>query len=143
MLSSGFHTRAWAAIVKQAGLESRRFKDLRDTFVSQLVSAGVPLAYVSKQLGHADVAVTAKHYSKWCGGDEYRDPVRLLPGEVPADLLARIALVCEGRHPNSDPTTGTAEGTSSGNPRPFGDFLEHETGLEPATPTLATWRSTN
>ncbi len=22
-------------------------------------------------------------------------------------------------------------------------FLEHETGLEPATPTLATWRSTN
>ena len=23
------------------------------------------------------------------------------------------------------------------------EFLEHETGLEPATPTLATWRSTN
>ena len=22
-------------------------------------------------------------------------------------------------------------------------YLEHETGLEPATPTLATWRSTN
>ena len=28
---------------------------------------------------------------------------------------------------------------------PLGVFtnLEHETGLEPATPTLATWRSTN
>jgi hypothetical protein len=37
----------------------------------------------------------------------------------------------------TDPTNETAEGPSSGNPRPFGELLEHETGLEPATPTLA------
>jgi integrase len=47
-------------------------KDLRNTFASHLLSAGVQLAYVSAQLGHADVAVTAKHYAAWCGGDEYR-----------------------------------------------------------------------
>ena len=40
----------------------------------------------------------------------------------------------------SDPETeSAAEGTPR---RRFGN-LEHETGLEPATPTLATWRSTN
>jgi len=55
-----------------------------------LVSAGVPLAYVSRQLGHGDVAVTARHYATWAGGDEYRDPPRLHPGEVPADLIARV-----------------------------------------------------
>ena len=43
----------------------RRLKDLRDTFASQLVSAGIPLGYVSHQLGHANLAVTAKHYARW------------------------------------------------------------------------------
>jgi hypothetical protein len=65
-------------------------KDLRDTFASQLLTSGVSLGYVSKQLGHADVAVTAKHYSRWAGGDFYREPMMLEPGEVPADLLARL-----------------------------------------------------
>ena len=72
-------------------------------------------AEASHQLGHADVAVTARHYARWTGGDEYRDPVRLLPGEVPADLLARLALKSD---PTSDPTRTTAEGAESANPRP-------------------------
>ena len=46
---------------------------------------------MSAQLGHADVAVTAKHYAAWCGGVEYRDPLHVAPTELPADLLARIA----------------------------------------------------
>ena len=46
---------------------------------------------MSAQLGHADVAVTAKHYARWCGGAEYRDPLRVARTELPADLLARIA----------------------------------------------------
>ncbi|MBW2270656.1 MAG: hypothetical protein JRH16_18990 [Deltaproteobacteria bacterium] len=53
---------------------------------------------MSAQLGHADVAVTARHYARWIEGDGYRDPMRLEPGEVPADLLARL----------SDPTTDFA-----------------------------------
>ena len=44
------------------------------------------------QLGHADLSVTAKHYARWCGADdEYREPMHLRDGEIPADLLARIA----------------------------------------------------
>jgi hypothetical protein len=44
----------------------------------------------TRQLGHADWSVTARHYARWTGGDRYVEPERLLPGEVPADLLARF-----------------------------------------------------
>ncbi len=39
----------------------------------------------------------------------------------------------EGRHENAPDLTSRGRSL----------YLEHETGLEPATPTLATWRSTN
>lgn len=39
------------------------FHELRDTFASHLVMAGVPILTVSKLLGHADVRVTEKHYA--------------------------------------------------------------------------------
>lgn len=139
VLTEGFHRRAWARILKRSKLAGVRFKDLRDTYGSQLVSAGVPLPYVSRQLGHASIEVTSKHYARWCGGDEYREPVRLLPSELPADLLARPALAGD---PSLTAVGETAEGPF---PKPPADrgVVEHETGLEPATPTLATWRSTN
>ena len=140
VLQSAFHRREWARIVKGAGIGQRAFKDLRDTFGSQLVSAGVPLAYVSRQLGHAGLEVTARHYARWTGGDEYREPPRLLAGEAPADLLARLALESD---PTVTPLDETAESFDSENPRPFAVLLEHETGFEPATSTLATWCSTS
>jgi hypothetical protein len=42
-------------------------------------------------LGHANAYVTAKHYARQVESATYREPMALLPGEVPADLLARIA----------------------------------------------------
>ncbi len=87
---ANFRNREWRRILKRAKIGHIRMKDLRDTFASQLLTAGVPLGYVSKQLGHADVAVTARHCARWAGGDEYREPVRLEEGEVPADLLAQL-----------------------------------------------------
>ena len=66
-------------------------KDLRDTFASQLLTAGVQLGCVSRQLGHSDVSVTARHYARWAGGDAYRSPLDVGDDEVPADLLARLA----------------------------------------------------
>ena len=30
---------------------------------------------MSRQLGHSKPTVTADHYAKWCGGDDYRDPM--------------------------------------------------------------------
>jgi len=124
--------REWRRILKRAGIGHRALKDLGDTYASQLLTAGVNLAYVSKQLGHADVQVTARHYARWAGGDDYREPMRLLPGEVPADLLARLAV------PTKSPKVKTPEVRDRENPRAFGNLLEHETGFEPATLTLAT-----
>ena len=131
------HRREWQRILDRAGIGHRQFKDLRDTFASQLLTAGVNLAYISDQLGHADEGVTRRHYARWCAEGEYREPMRLRPGEVPADLLARLD------RPQSGHTSETAESFDSENPRPFAVLLEHETGFEPATSTLATWCSTS
>ena len=65
---SNFRKREWRRILDRAGIGDRKLKDLRDTFASQLITAGIQLGYVSKQLGHADLQVTAQHYARWCGG---------------------------------------------------------------------------
>ena len=88
---SNFYKFEWRRAMKRARLEHRPLKDLRDTFASHLLSAGVQLGYVSSELGHADVSVTAKHYARWIGGSRYREPMTLRPGEVPADFIARIS----------------------------------------------------
>jgi hypothetical protein len=65
-------------------------KDLRDTFASWLVSLGAPVAWVSESLGHANWAVTARHYARWVD-DAARQPVTPLldSGDLWPDLLAR------------------------------------------------------
>jgi integrase len=62
---SVFRRSEWRRILKAAKIGQRNVKDLRDTFASQLLTAGVQLGYVSAQLGHSNVAVTAQHYAKW------------------------------------------------------------------------------
>jgi len=153
-----FRARDWRRIVKRARIGHRALKDLRDTFASQLLTAGVQLGYVSQQLGHADVAVTARHYARWAGGDEYRAPLQLGPNELPADVLARLAE--SQRSPKSwlsdavdevaatSPSSAAGDADSDAATESYGRLregaeLEHETGLEPATSTLATWSSTN
>ena len=66
-----FRNREWRRILKRAGIGPRKIKDLRDTFASHLLSQGIPLGYVSRQLGHSDVSVTARHYARWVGDDVY------------------------------------------------------------------------
>jgi integrase len=78
------------AVKPDGTMHARSPKDLRDTFASQLLTAGIQLGYVSRQLGHSDVRVTARHYARWAGGDSYRDPLTVREDEVPADLLARL-----------------------------------------------------
>ena len=82
------------AVKGDGTMRARTPKDLRDTFASQLLTAGIQLGYVSRQLGHSDVAVTARHYARWAGGDSYRNPLEVGDGEVPADLLARLSAKC-------------------------------------------------
>jgi integrase len=38
---------------------------MRHTFASLLLQAGVPITYVSRQLGHKDSATTLRVYAHW------------------------------------------------------------------------------
>lgn len=78
------------ALKQDGSTRVRTPKDLRDTYASQLLTAGIQLGYVSRQLGHSDVSITARHCARWAGGDAYRSPLEVREGEVPADLLSRL-----------------------------------------------------
>ena len=86
---NNFRHREWKDITRAAELAVTP-KDLRDTFASQLLTAGVQLGYVSHQLGRASVATTSNHYARWCGGSEYRERISPGKGELPADLLQKL-----------------------------------------------------
>jgi len=59
-------------ILQQAMLPHFRVYDLRHTYASRLLSAGVPLLYVSKQLGHRKPTTTLKYYAKWIPSEDRR-----------------------------------------------------------------------
>ena len=75
-----FRKRQWRRILERAGIGQRALKDLRDTYASHLLSAGVQLGYVSAQLGHADVGRDGEALRRWAGGDLYREPMQLKGG---------------------------------------------------------------
>ena len=54
---------AWKRVRQASGLHDLQARDLRRTFISMAQEAGVPIAAVQKQVGHADIATTAKHYT--------------------------------------------------------------------------------
>ena len=59
-------SRFMKAACEKAGLERLTFHELRHTYASTLVNAGVPLAFVAEQLGHANTKMVEKHYGHLC-----------------------------------------------------------------------------
>jgi integrase len=55
-------TRYMALACKAAEISKISFHELRHTYASGLVNAGLPMAYVAAQLGHLDTRMTEKHY---------------------------------------------------------------------------------
>jgi integrase len=68
--------RAFTTARKKAGLEDVRFHDLRHTFATRLVQAGVDLYRVQRLLGHKTPTMTQRyaHHSP----ESLRDGVRVL-----------------------------------------------------------------
>jgi integrase len=54
---------------KAAGLEVRNPHDLRHTYATTLLMAGVSPAYVQKQLGHSSISMTVDIYGHWVPGE--------------------------------------------------------------------------
>ena len=57
-------------ILKQSGVKARPLYNLRHTFASQMISHGADITWVSKMLGHKDVSITLKIYTKFIQEDD-------------------------------------------------------------------------
>jgi integrase len=58
-----FHRDHWKPATKAVGLGGLRLHDLRHLAASLMISAGLELVYVSRQLGHANVTTTMNVYA--------------------------------------------------------------------------------
>jgi integrase len=63
MQASALHTRGFVPALRRAGIRRVRFHDLRHSFASNLLAAGVDVVTVSKALGHANVHITLVTYA--------------------------------------------------------------------------------
>ena len=72
-------------LARAAGLPPNRVHGLRHGQASLMLAAGVPMAVVSKRLGHSTVAVTSDTYSHLLAGvgrDAAERAAALVPGAV-------------------------------------------------------------
>jgi integrase len=83
--------RAWTVAVRRAGIPDLRFHDLRHTYATRLLQAGVPIAEIARALGHADISTTYR----------YLNPDRL-PG-AQAATAARLEAFLASREQPAEP----------------------------------------
>lgn len=57
--------------LKKAGIRFRGPSQTRHTFASHLISAGLPLSWVARQMGHTSIKMIEKHYGKWLPTQKY------------------------------------------------------------------------
>ena len=84
-------SRQFARFIRRHELPDFRFHDLRHGFASLAFAAGVPLAVVSKSLGHASISITANVYTHLLT-DQKREKAAALDAYLGAALKARYSV---------------------------------------------------
>jgi integrase len=78
----------WRRAVQRAGIDNFRFHDLRHTFASRLILAGVGLETVQELLGHRSITMTRRYTH--LTATHVREAVERLEREGPADSTTRL-----------------------------------------------------
>jgi len=86
-IEQNFIRRVFKRVLKKAGLRDIKLHGLRHTYASILLSAGVSLFYVSKQLGHSGINITSDIYGHFIPSEGNRE-VDLLDSPAPTCTLS-------------------------------------------------------
>jgi integrase len=62
---SNYRRRVWKEALEAAEIEYRAIDETRHTFATLAITAGAPIEWVSRQLGHSNIQTTLKHYARW------------------------------------------------------------------------------
>ncbi len=62
----------WIPLLKKSNVRYRNPYQTRHTYASMMLSAGENLAWVSNQMGHSNVLITARTYARWITDDTQR-----------------------------------------------------------------------
>jgi integrase len=84
--------RVWRPLLVKAGVRHVRVHDARHTYASLMLRRGVPIVYVSRQLGHSSIQVTVDLYGTFVPGADRHH----------VEALAE-AIEEAGRQPNATP----------------------------------------
>ena len=122
-------TRTWHRLRRKAqadGVRPLRLHDARHTFASLALASGKSVRWVASQLGHANPELTLRVYAHALREEETD--------------LSFLDFGGTKRHPRGTQRKAVASTRKPlrATPRRGSRILEHETGLEAATPTLAT-----
>ena len=74
-------------ILKKIAIKARPLYNIRHTFASQLIAKGADIVWVSKMLGHKDVSITLKIYTKFI---EENDEIRFKKIEKMGTLMGTL-----------------------------------------------------
>ena len=77
---SNWRRRVWYPALERADVERRPLYQMRHTFATLALAAGMPIDFVSRQLGHTDIRTTLRFYARYIPALEERHLATLNEG---------------------------------------------------------------
>lgn len=77
---SNWRRRVWHPALERAGVERRPLYQMRHTFATLALAAGLPIDFVSRQMGHTDIRTTLRFYARYIPALEERHLAMLNEG---------------------------------------------------------------